>query len=609
MNEIRPVEARFELFHRVTLRPLHLALLAGLLTLLAVFRIAATYPFTSQGYDEPGHIAAGMEWLDHGTYLIDPYHPPLSRVMMALPLYLAGERMPKNLPAPDPVHPDTAGNNSLSYTALGNAILYDSGHYLRNLSLARSGVLPFLVLATIAVFLWSRRQFGDSAGVFAVGLFTTLPFVLAFSGLAYTDAPAAALQFACMFVFVCWLQTPTVRWTVGLGLALGLAFLAKFTSLLFIPAAAVTIVLCKCWVERSSEPRGRVRWFRRATLALALALLVAWGGYRFSRGHIREAMHLSVDSVPSFQHFPAPLRNVGRTLVLSDPVLPAPAVLSGLAGAWVLNSSESSSYLFGRTRSGGFWYFFLAAVTLKTPIPFLILCAIGGWFSVRGARRTGRWELAAPAAATLALLLLSTRVHYDVGLRHFLLLFPFLAVLAGAGAICLSGLQHEKRIWGHVALVILLLWQTASSLRAGNDYLSYFNELAGKDPSRDLITGCDLDCGQDLVRLRSELQRRHATHVSLAVWTTAELDRMGLPRYDVLEPFQPVTGWVAVSARSLRLGDVLRKEYPVGSFAWLNEYRPVQQVGRTIQLYYIPDAGPVHAAKVTAPHRIGERGN
>ncbi len=237
--------------------------------LVAVIRVVMTYRSTSQGYDEPGHIAAGMEWLDRGTYLIDPYHPPLSRVAMALPLYLAGERLPTSLPAADPVHPDTAGNNSLSYTAVGNAILYDSGHYLRNLCLARSGVLPFLVLSTIAVFLWSRRQFGDWAGVFAAGLFTTLPFVLAFSGLAYTDLPAAAMQLACMLVLVCWLQTPTVRWTVALGLALALAFLAKFTSLLFIPATGVAIVLCKCWVERSGEPREKARWFRKAGMAVA----------------------------------------------------------------------------------------------------------------------------------------------------------------------------------------------------------------------------------------------------------------------------------------------------------------------------------------------------
>jgi hypothetical protein len=44
------------------------------------------------------------------------------------------------------------------------------------------------------VFLWTRREFGDFAAVMAAGLFTTLPIVLAFSGLAYTDLPTGCMR-------------------------------------------------------------------------------------------------------------------------------------------------------------------------------------------------------------------------------------------------------------------------------------------------------------------------------------------------------------------------------------------------------------------------------
>lgn len=594
----------------IAVRPRHMAWTVCLLALVAVLRIVMTYPFTSQGYDEPGHIAAGMEWLDRGTYLIDPYHPPMSRVAMALPLYLAGERLPTNLPTPDPVHPDTAGYNSLSYTAVGNAILYDSGHYLRNLSLARSGILPFFLFGTILVFAWTARQFGGSSGVFAVALFTTLPVVLAFSGLAYTDLPAAAMQCACIFVFTCWLGNPSLRWTALLGGTAGLAFLSKFTALVFLPSAALAIVICKWVLERRTESTKSKAWVPKLAMALMIALLIAWGGYRFSRGHIRAGMHLSPDSIPSFQHFPAALRPAARALLLEDPVLPFPEVLSGLAGAWVLNKTESRSYLLGKTRNGGWWYFFLVAIALKTPLPFLLLCLIGAWFSVKLARETGHWQPLAPLAAVLAILIVSTRVHYDVGLRHFLVLFPLLAVLAGCGAAFLVSRQGSRRTWGPAVLALLFLWQTVSSLRAGNDYISYFNELAASDPSHDLVTGCDLDCGQDLFRLSDELHRYRATHVSMAVWSTAELKNFALPNFDVLRPFQPTTGWVAISLRSLRLGDVQRLDYPTGAFAWLDHYKPVGQAGRTILLYYIPgENGSVHEAKTTVLPSITKLGN
>lgn len=80
--------------------------------------------------------------------------------------------------------------------------------------------------------------------------------------------------------------------------------------------------------------------------------------------------------------------------------------------------------------------------------------------------------------------------------------------------------------------------------------LAIFYLLAGKDPSEVLLTGCDLDCGQDLHRLADELRAQHISHVNIAIWSSAELSYMGLPEMEVLPPFQPVRGWVAISARA-----------------------------------------------------------
>ena len=69
-------------------------LVCVLMVLLSVMRIASTYPLISQAFDEPCHVAAGLEFLDRGTYRLDPIHPPLSRIAIGLPLYLAGKRFP-----------------------------------------------------------------------------------------------------------------------------------------------------------------------------------------------------------------------------------------------------------------------------------------------------------------------------------------------------------------------------------------------------------------------------------------------------------------------------------------------------------------------------------
>jgi hypothetical protein len=52
-------------------------------------------------------------------------------------------------------------------------------------------------------------------------------------------------------------------------------------------------------------------------------------------------------------------------------------------------------------------------------------------------------------------------------------------------------------------------------------------------------------------------------------------------------PGQRPSGWIALSARAFRTGDVLHKSLPPSSFDWLERYKPVTKVGKTIQLYYV----------------------
>src|SRR5215475_9429539 len=111
-------------------------IIAGTLTVVALVRVAWTYRWTAQGFDEPCHVAAAIELMDRHSYKLDPVHPPLARIAIGIPLYIAGKRYP-NLTAEEAAIPD--------YNVVGNHILFDDGHYIRNLILARSGMLPFLV--------------------------------------------------------------------------------------------------------------------------------------------------------------------------------------------------------------------------------------------------------------------------------------------------------------------------------------------------------------------------------------------------------------------------------------------------------------------------------
>jgi hypothetical protein len=554
--------------------------LAALFVLIAVGRVLASYKHTAQGFDEPCHVAAGIEFLDRHTYTLDPIHPTLARVAVALPLYLAGERLPKLEPPA-----------SLNYNAVGDAILNDSGHYLRNLVLARLGMLPFLLLGCGVVFLWARREYGGLAAVMAVALFTTIPSVLAFSSVAYTDMAAASTQVLAFWALGAWLEKNNSRSAAGLGLAAGLTLLAKTTALIFLPACGVSVALVKWWLTRDKEKNPHsLPWSYAKQLAMAgaIAVMVVWAGYGFSVGRVDESMNLSPASMPEFRSFPAPVANIGRHLILSDPEVPVPALIKGLATIWAINGSQPQTYLLGHIKRGGWWYFFLVAVAVKSPIPFLILLAVG-LLALRDSVTEGRWSAIVPVVCAATVLLVTMPAKINYGVRHVLVVFPLFAMVAGCGCSYLWHRRDGQRAFFRAALVALLLWQCISTVRASGDFLAYFNELAGKDPSKVLVAGCDLDCGQDLFGLVDELKRRHVSHVTLALWTSADVGKMGLPAFDVAQPYQPATGWFAISLRALRFGDLFHSTYPPGAFAWLDRYQPVARVGKTILLYHIPE--------------------
>jgi len=125
--------------------------------------------------------------------------------------------------------------------------------------------------------------------------------------------------------------------------------------------------------------------------------------------------------------------------------------------------------------------------------------------------------------------------------------------------------------------------------RANPDYFPYFNELA-PHPERVLVDS-DLDWGQDLRRLERRLAELQVPRVSLAYQGTADLSREVLPPFVRLPPRQTATGWVAITA-------LTREHEPLG-YAWLYEYQPLERVGKTIDLYFIPEPraeSPVHRA-------------
>ena len=544
-------------------------LLAG----IGAARIVSTYSVFSQTTDEPAHLATGMEWLDRGTYTFEPLHPPLARVAIALGPYLSGLRL--------------TGETHL--WEQGNAILFAHNRYLHNLSLARLGVLPFFLLATFLVWYWGRVRYGDGPALVATLLFTTSPAVLAHAGLATTDMALTATFTAALMVFVSWLERPSYLRSIVLGLAVGLAILSKFSALVFLPACGLALIVWRWLLERgpkkSPVATDSFRLSRSLAVAALAMLLVIWAGYRFSISSVTDAAARPHPTIDHLFGTSGTLHNWAYSAAES-PLIPAPALFRGLAALRGKEAMGHKGFLLGQIRLTGWWYFFPVALIVKTTLPFLILIGAGIFYLGESAWLERNWIAGAPVVAALALLLACMPSHINIGLRHILPIYPLLSLIGGIGACRLWTSDRPKYV-GLAVVLILLAWQVTSSIRAHPDYLAYFNELAGQHPERILIDS-DLDWGQDLLRLSPALQQRHVEEVSIAYAGSPDLDlhQFGLPPFRVLAPYEPTSGWIAISLLRLKMGGL---GFPDDGFWWLEAYKPVGLVGRSIRLYYVPE--------------------
>ncbi|HEX7127759.1 MAG TPA: glycosyltransferase family 39 protein [Thermodesulfobacteriota bacterium] len=546
----------------------HGRLLALALVGLATARIVATYPVFNQTFDEPAHLAAGMEWLDRGRYAYEALHPPLARVAVAIGPRLSGVR----------------STGEANMWREGNALLYAHGSYERNLAMARLGILPFFVVAAWLTWAWARALYGDAAALVALGLFTTLPPILGHAGVATTDMALVATLVAALYAFDAWLVRPSVARGAWLGLASGLAVLTKLSALVFLPVSALLVIAAR-W-RRSGDGTARSR-LGSAAACLAAASLVVWAGYRFEVGR--------VSVLTDGERREAGRQADGLGLVASarravdGRTLPAPRLVEGIELLRRKQAGGNASYLLGeRLRNQSVWYFFPVAVAVKSPLPFLILAGVGLACLAAALRRDADGGRLVPAAAACGILLASLPSHVNIGVRHVLPLLALLAMVAGHGVIRLwaSGAARTAR----PAVALLLGWHVLSTSLAHPHYLAYFNELAAGTPDRILVDS-DLDWGQDLKQLASALRERGVTRLSLAYFGSADPARHGLPPVRKLEPYRPTTGWVAISVTKLR---------GRAGYGWLDAHRPVAIVGTSIWLYYIPEAD--------LPGRAGGRG-
>ena len=512
------------------------------ITLVGALALAATYETFSNTYDEPAHIAAGVEWLS-GRYDYDPQRPPLGRIVAGIGPYLQGER----------------GSATTSPTEDGARILGRGARYRTTLALARLGELPFFILLCAVVWGWGRRLTDERGAAIATLLAATNPSLLAHAGLATTDIALAATVAAALFAFVVWLDAP--RWAAGLSLGAATA-LAATTDFIALPMLGLSLPAIYAVRRRGKgaalwgdEARGRSRL--AIALTVAAAAVVGWAVYGFSIGPVTDG-----SGVPML----------------------APGWFRGLLSYLTDTTAMRPAFLFGERSADGWWYYYPVALLVKTPLPLLLVATLGVAAATRDFVRRTSAEAAAVLAAIVAILVVGAIGGDDAGVRLLLPVFAMLSLLGAIASVELwraSGRSVPVQRFARGAVVATFAAAVVVPLRAHPDYLAYFNPIAGDRPELILVDS-NLDWGQDLYRLGAVMKRMRIDSIAVAYYGSASLDAAGVRNARLLSAAERPRGWIAASQTMLAGvgGD--------GAYEWLNELRPVGRVGSSLVLFYVP---------------------
>ena len=530
-------------------------LLPALLALIYVAQCAWFIQTQSLTYDEPVHIAEGLNAWRSGRFEQYNDHPPLARLWSTLPLLdqkwqVDIEQLPDAFRvthiAPDPV--------SLAWRARAMNVWFG------------------LWLAWL-VWRAADRLFSRTAANFALALFAFSPSLIAHFSIAATDGAATLFIFATAWALVRWRLSPTWKTTVGSGMLLGLLLLAKFsTAPMFVLALLWMLLLGADKIIRSPT---RWNWGKTAA-ALLVALFIVWAGYFFHVSHLTVRDGTLTATFPNWNGaIVKPVRGDRNYSLL----IPAGEYIEGFRELVRHNRQGQPAFFLGQVSTHGGWkLYYPVVILLKWSTIVLALSVTGLAIARRSKVRVppDLWIMASFPAVYLAMAIFA---RFNLGDRHVLPMYPFAILFA---AVVWEWARRKRAV--AALLILLAALNAADGLRYAPGYLSYFSPFVNPAESFRLLTDSNLDWGQGLLALR-DYQRSHpGERISLSYFGSVDPQVYGI-QSDFFGGHKRVPGTVIVSATNLS-GQYLAEPE---RYRWLLEQRPVKILDHSLYVFKVHD--------------------
>jgi 4-amino-4-deoxy-L-arabinose transferase-like glycosyltransferase len=568
---------------------------AGLLLLMAILAGGAAWR-ESVAVDEVAHVGAGVSYLQKLDYRMNEEHPPLAKVLAALPLVLRG------------VHSDYSAlswsfsggffHQYLGEWVFGHEVVAQWNDPYATMRWARLPMLLLMLTLGWVIYAFGSRLGSKWGGLLCLTAYVTTPAFLTFGPLVLTDIAITLFCLLTMWALADMWREPTRATLVKFGLAFAGALLSKFSSglLLFAFLALILSLRLRPTTDLPADKLERRRWRRCRLWSLVKGTLLA--GVVVYAVYFVLAWNQPTDSFSVIPHFPS-------SLVLRRLLMPPWTYLRGLIG--FAFASSRPTFLLGHSYSHGVWFYFPVLFFLKSQLAFVLLLVLAVITGVAAKRRLkGRfasvstemrlhWRaiwiflLLFTAACMLSQLTISIR-HFSVPLALLILMLAPLPKTITALSADWPGARFLGWATAGLALVaaIVAVWVYPN-------YFPYLSSFSLGKPGYALMNDSNLDWNQALPEVERFVGQRGLKHVLV--------DEYGFSRPEIYVPQaefwncqEPHTSdagqWAVVSAGMIEDGH---------NCLWLFQYPHQALAGDSMYVFHLPETIPAQGTRDGPP--------
>lgn len=542
-----------------------------LIVLLAAFVLQAvsSMRLKSPTWDETSYIGLGYYLLTTGKWDVpgSTLHPPLTYYLNSVPyLFYEVDKTAWEMP------PSLKGEqvSNLSFPLAGLKLLTDR-RYPQDQVLFWSRIPTIFLALLLGIFVWkwTRELYGSLPAAIALLFFSFSPTILAHARLITPDMALTCFTFISLYYFRGVFRDGSWSTILLCSLFSGLTLLSKYSGLLLIP---IFFLLAMLLLISDEEVRVPHRFPFTGLLVHngRMAKLVRLGCILF----VVVTLALFVVSIGYMLHLDYYVKGALHQLKHAEGGHPA--------------------FLMGMYSLEGWWYYYLIAFVIKTPLPLLFLLAVSFILFKKNPRFTFL-DQAFILIPVVAFFLFFSIKLLCIGLRYVLPVYPFLFVQASMVAGCrLKG----KTTIVKTAVAGMGLWYLISSFSIYPHYLAFFNSaVGGPDNGYKFLVDSNLDWGQDLKGLGVYMKEKGIETIHLSYFGTADplyydINYEWMPSYYLPDDYQgvnprwktfsaPQSGIVAISATNLQGVYFSDRKF----YDWLKQKDPIDKIGYSIFIY------------------------